>query len=101
MTLKRLFTAVVLFVFSFVLVYFAICIVGGAVSGGMAGAQTHNAQDGYAAGQQAGASFVKDNMQMILFSSFAISFVSLCGLSFLGVLPWCRDTREPAEPLQF
>ncbi len=44
--LKRFATFIVLFVFFFVVVYLGICIVGGAVSGGMAGAG-HTPQDGY------------------------------------------------------
>ena len=56
--LKRLVTATVLFVFFFVVVYFGICIVGGAVSGGIAGAGQANSQDGYEAGRQAGENFV-------------------------------------------
>ena len=88
--LKRIATAIVLFVFFFVVLYFGICIVGAAISGGMAGAGTNNAQDGYEAGRQAGANFVRHNMPAILLSSFAISSISALALSFSGILPRFR-----------
>jgi len=93
--LKRIATSIVLFVFFFVVVYFAICIVGGAINGAVAGAGSHSAQDGYDAGRQAGASFVRHNLPAILLISFAISLVSSLALSFSGILPWCKKPRQP------
>jgi hypothetical protein len=93
--LIRLATTIVLFVFLFVVVYFAICIVGGAVSGGIAGA--NHPQDSYNAGQQAGANFVRHNIRVIVFGSFVISLVSSVALSFSGLLPWCRKPARPPE----
>jgi len=93
--LKRIATSIVLFVFFFVVVYFAICIVGGAINGAVAGAGSHSAQDGYEAGRQAGASFVRHNLPAILLISFAISLVSSLALSFSGILPWCRKPLQP------
>jgi len=92
--LKRIATSIVLFVFFFVVVYFAICIVGGAVNGAMAGAGT-DAHDGYDAGAQAGANFVRHNMGVILLSSFVISSVLSLVLSFSGILPWCKKPSQP------
>jgi hypothetical protein len=93
--LKRIATSIVLFVFFFVVLYFAICIVGAGINGAMAGAGTTNAEDGYNAGAQAGANFVRHNMAMILLSSFVISFLSSLSLSFSGILPWCRKPSQP------
>jgi hypothetical protein len=93
--LIRLVTAMVLFVFFFVVVYFGICIVGGAFSGAFAGAGNTNPQDAYETGRQAGANFVRHNLKTILLSSFLISFVGSIALSFSGILPWCR---KPAGP---
>jgi hypothetical protein len=92
--LKRIATSIVLFVFFFVVVYFAICIVGGAINGAMAGASSQNPKDSYDAGRQAGANFVRHNMLMILLGSFVISFVSSLALSFSGILPWCRNPSQ-------
>ncbi len=93
--LKRIATSIVLFVFFFVVVYFAICVVGGAISGGMAGSGTTNAQDGYEAGRLAGENFVRHNVPVILLSTLVISLVSSLGLSFSGILPWCRKPLQP------
>jgi hypothetical protein len=96
--LIRIATSIVLFVFFFVVVYFAICMIGGAVSGGMAGAGTSNPQDSYEAGRQAGMNFVKHNIGKILLGSFVISLGSSVALSFTGILPWCRKPQPPAIP---
>ena len=92
--LKRIVTSIVLFIFSFVVVYLVICMVVGAVSGGMAGAGK-NAQDGYEAGRQAGADGVRHHIQVIFLSSLVISLASSLGLSFSGVLPWCKKPIQP------
>src|SRR5882724_10900903 len=97
--LKRLATSAVLFVFLFVVVYSAICMVGGAVSAVMSNSGTPNPQDAYAQGQQAGANFVRHNIRLILLSSLLISVVSSLLLSFSGILPWCRKAPQPS-PLQ-
>lgn len=93
--LKRLATAIVLFGFIFVVVYFAICIVGGAVSGAVAGAGQASSQDSYETGRQAGANFVKHNLLLIVLSSFVSSLIASLVLSFSGVLPWCRKLQLP------
>jgi hypothetical protein len=92
--LKRVATSLVLFVFFFAVLYFAICFIGGAISGGMAGASDprHAAE----AGRQAGVDFVRHHLPAILLSSFGLSFVCSLVLSFSGILPWCRKpARHP------
>jgi len=84
-----------LFGFFFVVAYFGICIVGGAVSGALAGAGTTNPQDSFEAGRQAGADFVRHHLRAILASSILISLVASLALSFSGVLPWCRKPSQP------
>jgi hypothetical protein len=93
--LKRIATSMVFFVFFFVVVYFAICIVGGAIIGGIAGAGSQNAREGYDAGHQAGENFVRHNIRAIAFSSLVISLVSSLALSFSGVFPWCKKPPQP------
>jgi quinol-cytochrome oxidoreductase complex cytochrome b subunit len=93
--LKRLVTAMVLFVFLFVFVYFGICIVGAGLNGAYVHAGNANPQEAYETGHRAGAYFVRHNLRMILLSSFLISLVASIALSFSGILPWCR---KPAQP---
>ena len=93
--LKRLATSAVLFVFIFVVVYFAVCMIGGAVSGAMSGTGNTNPQDAYETGRQAGANFVRHNLMIILLSSLVISSVTSLVLSFSGILPWCRMPQQP------
>jgi hypothetical protein len=93
--LKRTATFIVFFVPCFIVVYFAICIVGGAISGGIAGAGHTDPQAGYDAGRQAGASFVRNNMRAILIGSFLVSAGTSAAISFSGVLPWCRKPPQP------
>lgn len=91
--LKRLATSVVLLVPFFVVFYFAICMVGGAANGAMAGAQ--HPPDAYLAGQQAGANFLRQNMGIIVISLFVVSSVLSFALSFSGIFPWCKAPTEP------
>jgi hypothetical protein len=95
--LKRIATSIVLFVFFFVVVYFAICMVGGAISGAEAGAGNPNVHDAMEAGGQAGANFVRHHIGVILISSFVISLVSSLALSFSGILPWCKKPSQPPQ----
>jgi hypothetical protein len=93
--LKRLVTSVVLFVFFFVVLYFGICMVGAMISGGLAGAGSANQQDAYEAGRQAGGDFVRHNIRAIALGSLVGSLVLSLGLSFSGILPWCRKPNQP------
>ena len=93
--LKRLITFLVLLVFLYFVAFFAICIIGGAVEGGLAGAKSQNPQESYTLGQQAGADFVRNNHQFIAFGALGISVILSAVLSFFGVLPWCK---KPAGP---
>ena len=95
--LKRIGTSIVLFVFFFVVMYFVICIVGGAISGAAASAGSSNPQAGYEAARQAGGDFVRHHILAIVLGSFVFSLASSLGLSFSGILPWCR---KPAQPEQ-
>jgi hypothetical protein len=93
--LKRLVTAIVLFVFFFVVVYFMICIVGAAVSGGMSAVNHPEVVDKAELGRAAGRDFVLHNVGKILLSSFGVSLIASIGLSFSGILPWCREPEQP------
>jgi len=93
--LKRCATAFVLFVFFFVVVYFGICMVGGGIAGAKSSAAHPNAPDNIQRASQAGADFVTHNIGTIALASFGVSLIASLGLSFTGILPWCR---KPAEP---
>src|SRR6266403_693601 len=95
--LKRCLTAIVLFVFLFVVLYLGICIVGGGVAGAKAGANKQGSQDSFELGRQAGADFVRQNIETILYSSLGVSFAVSMVLSFSGILPWCRKPPEPPK----
>ncbi len=71
--LKRFLTSIVLFVFLFIVLYMGICIVGGAIAGGKAGANSPDPKDSFELGRQAGANFVGQNRRAILCSSFGIT----------------------------
>ena len=88
---KRIITACVCFILFLVIFYFAICIVGGMISGGIAGVQ--NPENAVQAGEQAGALFVQKNIVYIILSSLILSLGISSWLSFFGVLPWCRKTE--------
>jgi hypothetical protein len=90
--------SIVLFVFFFVVLYFGICLVGAAINGVIVGANTSNPQDGYEAGKQAGAYFVRHNIRATLMGSLLTSLVISSGLSFSGILPWCRKPSQPPPP---
>jgi hypothetical protein len=93
--LKRIVTASVLFVFLSVVVYVAICMVGGGISGAIAGTGAHSIQNAHDAGREAGAGFVRHNLRVILLSSTLISLASSLALSFSGVFPWCKKPIKP------
>jgi hypothetical protein len=92
--LKRALTAIVLFPFLFLVLYFGICVAG-AVAGAKAGAA--NPQQSFELGRQAGQNFVRHNLVAILLSSFGGSFVASLALSFSGILPWCRKPPQPPK----
>jgi hypothetical protein len=93
--LKRVLTSMALFVFLFVALYLGICIVGGAISGGIAGA--NHPQDSFELGRRAGENFVRNNLLVIVLSAFGISLVSSLSLSFSGIIPWCRKSPQPPK----
>jgi hypothetical protein len=95
--LKRLVTCGVLFVFLFVFLFIGSLAVGGAIAGARAsnsqGAKTF--QEGYAAGQQAGAEFAQRYRGIIFLGAFATAGVGSLAISFSGILPWCRRNPQP------
>lgn len=90
--LTRLFTAAVLFVIFFVVFW----IVSGALAGGIAGAQSASAtgakdfQSGYAVGLKAGAEMRRKYGPVLTLGSAGTAAAASLGLTFWGVLPWCR-----------
>src|SRR6267154_1845882 len=95
--LKRSLTAIVLFVFLFVVLYFGICIVGGGIAGARASAGNANPRDNFELGRQAGERFVRQNLGTIATCSFGISLASSLALSFSGIFPWCKKPAEPPK----
>ena len=92
--LIRLLTAGGLFLPLFVVIYFAICLVGGGIAGGKVGVQHPNDPNASRMAQEAGANFVKTNIGTILVSSFGTASVVALGISFSGILPWCRKRAD-------
>ncbi len=100
--IKRLFTAAVLFVVFFV-VFFILSL---AVAGGVAGAKAapeagaKDFQAGYAIGQKAGAEVSRKYGRVLMLGSAGTAVAASLGLTFLGVLPWCRrqDKSSPPAP---
>ena len=89
---KRIITACVSFILLFVIFYFAFCVIGGMISGAIAGVQ--NPENAVQAGEQAGALFVQKNIVFILLSSLILSLATSSWLSFFGVLPWCKKPED-------
>lgn len=89
---KRIITAFFCFILFFVIIFFAICLIGGAISGGIAGVQ--NPENAAQAGQQAGALFVENNFAYIVISSLILSLTTSSWLTFFGILPWCRKKES-------
>ena len=95
--LKRILTAIGLFLPLFVLLYFVFCAFGGAVAGARAGADNPDAPDKFKLGQEAGANFVQEHLRFIALSSLGISLMSAMAISFSGVLPWCKDPSRASK----
>ena len=95
--IKRLVTS---FVF-FVILWVALSLGTLAVVGGIVGAQAatkaeaRDFQSGYAAGEAAGREIGRKYGGIIFLSAFGVSAIASVGLSFSGLLPWCRKKSEP------
>jgi hypothetical protein len=96
--LKRLLTAMVLFIPLFIFFYFVICAVGGGIAGGRVAAENPNASDLSSRSRQAGADFVRNNLPMIAISALGLSLAGSAAISFTGLLPWCRKPNPPPIP---
>jgi len=86
--IKRITTASGCFILFFIITYIALCMIGDAVAGGIAGLQ--DPENAAAASELTGAIFVQNNIFYIIGTSFVFSMVSACWLSFFGIFPWCR-----------
>ena len=95
---KRLITSVILFLVLWVMFFIGTLAVMGGVVGARA-AKAANATDfqsGYDAGQVAGQEVGRKYGRVILLGSTGAAAVASVGLSFSGLLPWCR--RKPGAP---
>jgi hypothetical protein len=90
--IKRLITAIFVFLPLLVFLYFGICLVGGGLAGVRSAADHPRAKNQTELGAAAGADFVKDNLANILLGAGAGSLLISFALSFSGVFPWCRRT---------
>ena len=88
--LIRLATALVLFVFFFVVAYFALSIAGGFIGGFEATFGHPHLADPVEAGRNGGRDFVMHHIVAIALSSLLVASISALALSFSGILPWCR-----------
>jgi hypothetical protein len=94
--LKRLGTSAVLFVVLFFVFFFGTLIVGGGISGMKVSADHPNAQpkEAFELGRKAGEEFARKYTWIILLGSVGGALVASLGLSFSGILPWCRKQDE-------
>lgn len=90
---KRFVTAATLF-FALTLVFF---LGTSMVMGGIAGARASQAagakdyESGYESGRKAGEEMGRKYGSTILLGSVGLAAVAALGISFSGVLPWCRE----------
>jgi hypothetical protein len=95
--LKRFLTAMAFLPFLTMAIWLGGLVVGGAFAGGKAAAEQQ--AQGYEAnqiGRQAGAEFGRKYSVIILKGAAVTSLVLSVGISFSGILPWCR--RETLPP---
>jgi len=88
---KRTITAIFAFIVLYFIFWFAILIIGGAIAGGIAGAQ--NPENARLAGEIAGRQFAQKYLTVIMISSIVLSGVCSFILTFGGILPWCRKSQ--------
>jgi hypothetical protein len=94
--LKRFVTAMVLIPFLTIAIWLGGIMLGGAMAGGRAAAEKQ-AQGSEASqiGRQAGEEFGRKYSVIILKGAVVASFVLAMGISFSGILPWCRREISP------
>ena len=90
----RLITAGGLFVPLLVIIYFAICVIGGGVQGGKIAIEHPNDPNITQLEMEAGVNFVKNNLGIIVFTAFSVAFIFSTAISFSGILPWCKQRSE-------
>jgi hypothetical protein len=93
--LKRLLTSAAFFLPLLVILYFGICMVGGAIAGARVGLESPKGEDINERSRQAGADFVRNNLSVIALSSLGGAAALSLAISFSGVLPWCRKPKQP------
>lgn len=96
--LKRLATAVLLFVPLFGFLFLAPLALGGAISGVRAQAKNRQARDfesGYHVGRNAGAEFGTKYGARIFFGALFVSGLVSAIVPFCGVVSWCRKPSSP------
>ena len=101
LTLKRLFTAAVIFPVLFAILMLGALAAGGAIVGVRAAAGNQKVKDyqsGYSVGNEAGRQFGQRYGKAIFISVLAISAFSALAISFSDALPWCRRKLPSLPP---
>lgn len=94
---KRLVTASFLFIFFVIVLFLGSSLVIGGIVGASAAreARATNSEEGYKIGRRAGEEVGRKYGAIMILGSAVGAMAGACGLSFTGVLPWCR--RKPDE----
>ena len=100
--LKRFVTTVVLFPFLFLVLSIGTLTIGGAVLGAKAASEQKATgfESGRNIGRKAGEEFGRKYSAIIFKGSALISLIFSIGISFSGILPWCRRDTPPPMPLR-
>ena len=99
--LKRFVTFIILVPILWIVFFIGTLAVVGGVVGAQAARSQHanDFQSGYAVGHAAGQEVGKKYGPMILLGSIGASTIASLGISFSGVLPWCRRRPQTPPPL--
>ena len=97
----RLITSIAMFVVLLVIFFIGTLAIMGGVAGARAAkkANATDFQSGYEAGQVAGQELGRKYGRVILLGSFGAAAITSLGLSFSGVLPWCRPKPTETPPV--
>lgn len=100
--LKRFVTTVVLIPFLLVVFSIGTLMIGGAYFGAKAASDQKAAgfEAGRDVGRKAGEEFGRKYAGIIFKGSAVASLVLSVGISFSGILPWCRRDTPPPMPLR-
>ena len=92
--LKRFLTAAGCFIPTVIIVFLIVCVIGGAIAGGIAGAQLNDPSLAYEVGQEAGQKFWQDYGLLVFLGSAVFAGLIAFAFGFSSLLPWCRRSSD-------